>query len=103
MPSSAAVIRKPKKQVQHPWGDYSIKFKHLTPIKFTPVDKKKNTQNELVHETDDRFMCPVTFKTFGRATKAAVLKTTGDVVHMEAIEVRPRRRPAPPSACPCRR
>ena len=43
-------------------------------------------QKTLTHTEDDRFMCPVTFKSFGRATKACVLKPSGQVVHASVVK-----------------
>ena len=54
-------------------GDYSLKFKKLVPVTFTPVDSsKQDEQHTLAASGENRFMCPVTFKTFGRATKALI-------------------------------
>ena len=72
---------------KHPWGEYSLKFKNLVPVTFTPVDSTKtDAQNTLTADIDDRFMCPVTFKSFGRATKACVLKPSGQVVHASVVK-----------------
>ena len=61
---------------KHPWGDYSLKYKSLIPVNFTPIDKEKG-QDTSHHEFENRFMCPITFKSFGRASKAVVLKPSG--------------------------
>lgn len=39
-PGADKVLKKPTTKGQkHPWGDYSLKFKNLIPVKFTPVDR----------------------------------------------------------------
>jgi hypothetical protein len=86
-PGADAVVAKPSTKGQvHPWGSYPLKFKNLIPVTFTPVDASKGDQTVAHHEFENRFMCPVTFKTFGRATKACVLKPSGHVVHASVVE-----------------
>eukprot|EP01045_Picozoa_sp_COSAG04_P005730 COSAG04_NODE_269_length_18509_cov_13.576480_9_plen_381_part_00 len=87
-PGADAALKKPTTKGQkHPWGDYSLKFKKLVPVTFTPVDSsKQDEQHTLAASGENRFMCPVTFKTFGRATKAAVLKASGHVVHASVVD-----------------
>jgi hypothetical protein len=87
-PGADIELKKPTTKGQkHPWGEYSLKFKNLIPVKFTPVDSSKvDADKQLAASSENRFMCPVTFKTFGRATKAAVLKPSGHVVHASVIK-----------------
>ena len=47
-------------------------MKNLFPATFTPVDKRSAEEvrtSSLAVTEQDRFMCPVTFKTFARNTK----------------------------------
>jgi hypothetical protein len=87
-PGADVQLKKPTTKGQtHPWGEYSLKFKNLIPVSFTPVDSSKvDADKQLAASFENRFMCPVTFKTFGRATKAAVLKPSGHVVHASVIK-----------------
>ncbi len=87
-PGADVELKKPTTKGQkHPWGEYSLKFKNLIPVSFTPVDRSKvDADKELAASFENRFMCPVTFKTFGRATKAAVLKPSGHVVHASVVK-----------------
>jgi hypothetical protein len=85
-PGADTAVKNPKEKKRvHPWGEYSLKYKNLIPVKFTPITADKGQDKDEV-EFENRFMCPITFKSFGRATKAVVLKPSGMVVHASVVE-----------------
>jgi nitric oxide synthase-interacting protein len=54
-----------------------LRMKDLLPVKWTPVSKG---------ETDGKYMCPITFKTFTNVTQIVVLKPGGQALSEEAFK-----------------
>jgi len=85
-----AELAPPKKTTVHPWGEYQLKLKDLTTVNFTEqagaVPKEDIRLQEGGSSTSAGFMCPVSRKSFGRASRVAVIKPSGYVVSMEVID-----------------
>ena len=64
-------------------------MKNLFPATFTPVDKRSAEEvrtSSLAVTEQDRFMCPVTFKTFARNTKVCQATCVCQTVSKPSID-----------------
>lgn len=78
------IAKPPEKVVLCPMSGKPLKLKDLIPVKFTPIndpDDKKSLINKQA-----RYMCAVTHDVLSNPVPCAVLRTSGVVVTMEAVE-----------------
>lgn len=80
--SGVKKIQKPESVLRDPLG-HKLKIKNLTPIKYTLTPEAvKNPKL-----SKDIYICPISKKTLTNGTKCFLVKTTGDVMTQDSIEL----------------
>ncbi|KAL7644939.1 UNVERIFIED_CONTAM: hypothetical protein RMT77_004756 [Armadillidium vulgare] len=75
----------PDKNVYCPMSGKPLRLKDLIPVKFTLADDK--TSKKSLEGTRERYKCPVSGDILGNNIPCALLRSTGDVVTMDCIEL----------------
>jgi len=75
------IYDKPDTNTHCPFSGKKLKMKDLIPVKFTPLDPNK----ALNPNDKEKYMCPITCKTLTNSIPCAVLKKSGRVVSMAAV------------------
>jgi len=82
--ADATKIKKPDDKVRCPMTNKPIKFKDLIPVKFTPINDRDD-KTSVISKTN-RYVCAVTNDVLGNSVPMAVLRPSGAVVTMEAVD-----------------
>jgi len=82
--ASTTKLKKPDDKIRCPMSGKPIKFKDLIPVKFTPINDR-DEKTSVISKTS-RYVCAVTNDVLGNATPLAVLRPSGAVVTMEAVD-----------------
>lgn len=82
--ASASKMEKPVLKILCPMSGRPLRVKDLMPVKFTPVANDDGRKSISVKEI--RYMCPITHDVLTNSTRCAYLKTSQNVVTMEAVE-----------------
>ncbi|RXG59531.1 Nitric oxide synthase-interacting protein [Armadillidium vulgare] len=73
------------KNVYCPMSGKPLRLKDLIPVKFTLADDKNSKKS--LEGTRERYKCPVSGDILGNNIPCALLRSTGDVVTMDCIEL----------------
>uniref|UniRef100_A0A2P2I106 Nitric oxide synthase-interacting protein homolog n=1 Tax=Hirondellea gigas TaxID=1518452 RepID=A0A2P2I106_9CRUS len=76
-------INKPEQKVLCPMSDRPLRMKDLITVKFTRLDPEASFSSIEGHK--ERYKCPMTGDVLRNTVPCAVLRQTGDVVTMEAV------------------
>eukprot|EP00227_Mantoniella_beaufortii_P020578 CAMPEP_0197590892 /NCGR_PEP_ID=MMETSP1326-20131121/12278_1 /TAXON_ID=1155430 /ORGANISM="Genus nov. species nov., Strain RCC2288" /LENGTH=153 /DNA_ID=CAMNT_0043156193 /DNA_START=35 /DNA_END=496 /DNA_ORIENTATION=+ len=76
-PSAERKAEKPDGEIKCPTTLKKLRMKDLLEVKWTRVPKA---------EDSERYMCPITFKTFTNTTQIIILKPSGDAISEEAYK-----------------
>lgn len=83
--ASTAKLEKPDPKVYCPISGQVLRIKDLIDVKFTLASDPDDAKKSLIAR-EDRYVCAVTKDILTNAQQHAVLRTTGDVITMEAYE-----------------
>eukprot|EP00965_Chrysotila_dentata_P229765 6197383-Pleurochrysis_carterae.AAC.1 len=84
-PEAKQLLSKPDMTVRCPITSQPLRLKQLFPAKFTPADRA-DAKPDVAKKANDRYICPLTKKGLSNINPAAVLRPSGQVVSVQAVE-----------------
>ncbi|XP_074387787.1 nitric oxide synthase-interacting protein isoform X4 [Zonotrichia albicollis] len=89
--AAAETLQRPERSVRCPMSGRKLRLAQLVSVHFTPATPGLSPGQLLAREPSDRYVCALTGDPLGNATPCAVLRPSGSVVTLAAVErlVRP--------------
>lgn len=81
-------VDKPDSKIYCPVTGRLLKAKDLIAVQFTKANGEKagTSTNSSSTSCDEKYMCPITFRLLSNSVPCAVIRTTGHVICVEAVE-----------------
>ncbi|XP_030826769.1 nitric oxide synthase-interacting protein isoform X1 [Camarhynchus parvulus] len=89
--AAAESLARPERAVRCPMSGRKLRLAQLVSVHFTPAERGLSPGQLLAREPSDRYVCALTGDPLGNATPCAVLRPSGSVVTLAAVDrlVRP--------------